>query len=150
MRKIVWMAFVAVWGALMGVFARTVDVLSQDATSVTLKFSGEDGRACRLFLASGATDTGDNKHAWDGFLELGQVQASEKTRVVEIPAPLRDGRDLRFYLMQTKDIAIAKEVKGVYSTSQQWIDTGLIPTARWVVDFRFGEVVYANSTVLFR
>lgn len=75
--------------------------------------------------------------------------ASEKTRVVEIPAPLRDGRYLRFYLMQTKDIAMAKELKGVYSTGQQWVNTGLIPTARWTVDFRFGEVSYVNSTAFF-
>ncbi|MCQ2393359.1 MAG: SGNH/GDSL hydrolase family protein [Kiritimatiellae bacterium] len=149
MRKIVWAVLTALMGVLSTAWARTVDVVSQDATSVTLKFSVGDGRSCRLFLASGATDAGDDKHAWEGFLELGQVEASETTRVVEVPAPLRDGRFLRFYLLQTQDIAMAKELKGVYSTGQQWVDTGLIPTARWVVDFRFGEDTYVHATAFF-
>lgn len=70
MRKTVWAALAAVLGVFTSAWARTVDVVSQSATAVTLKFSGEDGRACRLFLASGATDAGDEKHAWEGFLEL--------------------------------------------------------------------------------
>ena len=63
MRKIVWAVLAALMGVLSTAWARTVDVVSQDATSVTLKFSVGDGRSCRLFLASGATDAGDDKHA---------------------------------------------------------------------------------------
>jgi len=129
--------------------ARTVDVTAQSARTVTLKFGSPDGKAYQLFLAHGATDQVDEKHKWDGFLPCGIVEAGDTIREVAVPAALRDGRYLRFFLMQTDGVNFAKELKSVASTGQQWVDTDYCPTGRTTCDFRFGDPTYSASTAFF-
>ena len=121
----------------------------QTETSLTFAFGGADGYEYGLYLASGATDGGDDKGAWDSFEKIADIEAAQTSFTYEVPAALRDGRYLRFFLMQTDYIAMAKEYKSIRSSGAQWIDAGIAPASNWTCDFRFGDPSYVNNTTLF-
>ena len=128
---------------------RTVCVAEKTADSVTLTFGNPNGRNHALFLASGATDGDDDKYAWDSFEKVADIIDGQETYTYNVPAALRDGRPLRFFLMQTTNLAMAKELDKVHSTGAQWVNADLVPDGRTVADFRFGNVTYENQTVFF-
>ena len=129
--------------------AATLCVTRQTETSLTFTFAGFGGLDHELFVAHGATDGGDDKYAWDSFEKVADIAGDQTTYEYEVPAALRDGRPLRFFLMQTVGVNMAKELDYVRSTSQQWVNTGVAPNGRTMVDFRFGDPVYAASTAYF-
>ena len=140
--------------AAAGVFtmraeARTVSVAEQTESAVTLSFGEPDALDYGLYLAHGATDGGDEKGAWDSFEKVADVAYDQTSLAYEVPAALRDGRPMRFFLMQTAGLHMAKEYASVRSTGAQWIDTGVLPTSSWIVDFRFGGVRVANNQAFF-
>ena len=140
--------------ALAGLFAfcadaRTISVASQTDSTVTFVFGAQDGMDYGLYCAHGATDGGEDKRAWTSYEKVADISASQETLTFEVPAALRDGRPMRFFLMQTVGVTCAKELDSVKSTGAQWIDTGLAPNTRTVVDFRFGEVTYVSGTAFF-
>lgn len=151
MGKIKWViaAFAAVCGSLAALAARTVSISEQTATSVTFRFGLDDNQSYELFLAHGATDAADDKYGWTDFVKIADVAQHQESLVYEVPAQYRDGGFVRFFLMQTKNCAMVKELDSVTSTSQQWVDIGLAPTTATVVDFRFGNVIYQNQTTFF-
>ena len=103
-----------------------------------------------LFLAHGATDGGEDKSAWDSFEKVADVAYDQTTLTYEVPAALRDGRLMRFFLMQTFGIQMAKEYTSIRSTGQQWINTGVHPaTNNWVMDFRFKTGPIENDKTFF-
>ena len=128
---------------------RTVCVAEKTADSVTLAFGNPNGRNHALFLASGATDGDDDKYAWESFEKVADIVDGQETYTYEVPAALRDGRPLRFFLLQTTGLAMAKELDKVHSTGAQWVNADLVPDGRTVTDFRFGNVTYVNSTAFF-
>ena len=128
---------------------RTVCVTEKTADSVTLAFGNPNGRSHALFLASGAADGDDDKYAWDSFEKVADISELQETYTYEVPAALRDGRPLRFFLLQTTGLAMAKELDKVHSTGAQWVDVNLVPDGRTVTDFRFGNVTYVASTAFF-
>ncbi len=128
---------------------RTFTVAQQTETSLTFSFSGADGYEYGLYLASGATDGGDDKGAWDAFEKVAEIEFDQTSFTYEVPAALRDGRPLRFFLMQTDYIAMAKEYRSVRSSGAQWINAGVEPAATWTCDFRFGDPVYVANTAFF-
>ena len=128
---------------------RTVCVAEKTADSVTLAFGNPNGRSHALFLASGATDGDDDKYAWDSFEKVADISELQETYTYEVPAALRDGRPLRFFLLQTTGLNMAKELDKVHSTGAQWVDVNLVPDGRTVTDFRFGNVTYVASTAFF-
>jgi len=128
---------------------RTVCVAEKTADSVTLAFGNPNGRTHALFLASGATDGDDDKYAWDSFEKVADIADGQETYTYTVPAALRDGRPLRFFLLQTTGLAMAKELDKVHSTGAQWVNADLVPDGRTVTDFRFGNVTYVNSTAFF-
>ena len=128
---------------------RTVCVAEKTADSVTLAFGNPNGRTHALFLASGATDGDDDKYAWDSFEKVADIADGQETYTYTVPAALRDGRPLRFFLLQTTDLAMTKELDKVHSTGAQWVNADLVPDGRTVTDFRFGNVTYVASTAFF-
>ena len=128
---------------------RTVCVAEKTADSVTLAFGNPNGRTHALFLASGATDGDDDKYAWDSFEKIADISELQETYTYTVPAALRDGRPLRFFLLQTTGLAMAKELDKVHSTGAQWVCANLVPDGRTVTDFRFGNVTYVHGTVFF-
>jgi len=138
--------------ALMGLscFAlRTVSIAEQTSTGVTFAFGSQDGFSYELFMATGATDGGDDKYAWETFEKVTDVAYNQTSFAYEVPAAYRDGRHLHFFLMQTKNLNMAGELASVRSTGQQYVLTGIDPNGRTCVDFRFGKVAYANATAFF-
>ena len=133
-----------------GAYARTVNVASQTDSSVTLAFGAQDGLDYELFLAHGATDGGEDKGSWDSFEKIADVAYDQSSLTYEVPAALRDGRPMRFFLMQTLGVNMAKEFKSITSTGAQWIDTGIVPVNNWLVDFRFKTSdTLVNDTTFF-
>ena len=128
--------------------ARTLRVDKITESSVALSFGVPDEKAYGLYLAHGSSDAGEDKGAWDGFEKVADILADQTTFVYEVPEELRDGRFLRFFLLQTSGVQYAKEFKSIKSTGAQWIDVGIPPTSSWIVDFRFGNVEVANDKAL--
>ena len=128
---------------------RTVCVAEKTADSVTLAFGNPNGRAHALFLASGQADGGDDKYAWDSFEKIADIADGQESFTYAVPAALRDGRPLRFFLLQTTGLNMAKELDFVHSTGAQWVNVELVPDGRTVTDFRFGNVTYVDSTAFF-
>ena len=129
--------------------ARTVCVSEQTDTSVTLSFGGVDELDYGLFLAHGATDGGDDKAKWDSFEKIADIACDQTSFTYEVPSALRDGRPMRFFLMQTLGVHMAKEFKSITSTGAQWINTGTASTNIWIMDFRFKTGAIANDKTFF-
>ncbi len=87
--------------AFIPVDAATLCVTRQTETSLTFMFAGFGGLDHELFVAHGATDGGEDKYAWDSFEKVADIAGDQTTYEYEVPAALRDGRPLRFFLMQT-------------------------------------------------
>ena len=104
--------------------AVTLCVSRQTETSVTLAFGAKDNNDYELFLAHGAADGGEDKHAWDSFEKVADIAYDQTSYEYEVPAALRDGRPLRFFLIQTVGVNMAKEFSSITSTGAQWISTG--------------------------
>ena len=130
--------------------AATLCVTRQTETSLTFTFAGFGGLDHELFVAHGATDGGEDKYAWDSFEKVADIAGDQTTYEYEVPAALRDGRPLRFFLMQTIGVNMAKEYTFIRSTGAQWIDTGIAPANNWLVDFRFKTpATFVNDTTFF-
>ena len=130
--------------------AATLCVTRQTETSLTFTFADFGGLDHELFVAHGATDGGDDKYAWDSFEKVADIAGDQTTYEYEVPAALRDGRPLRFFLMQTVGVNMAKEYTSIRSTGAQWIDTGVAPANNWAVDFRFKTpATFVNDTTFF-
>ena len=137
-------------GIAFGAHARTVNVASKTDSSVTLSFGAQDGLDYELFLAHGTTDGGEDKYAWDAFEKIADIAYDQTTLTYDVPTALRDGRAMRFFLMQTLGVNMAKEFKSITSTGAQWIDTGIVPVNNWLVDFRFKTSdTLVNDTTFF-
>ena len=128
--------------------ARSLTVGQITESSVTLSFGASDEKSYGLYLAHGSSDAGEDKGAWDGFEKVSEISADQTTLVYEVPEELRDGRFLRFFLLQSSGVQYAKEFKSIKSTGAQWIDVGIPPTSSWIVDFRFGNVEVANDKAM--
>ena len=136
--------------AFIPVDAATLCVTRQTETSLTFTFAGFGGLDHELFVAHGATDGGEDKYAWDSFEKVADIAGDQTTYEYAVPAALRDGRPLRFFLMQTIGVNMAKEYTSIRSTGAQWIDTGIAPANNWLVDFRFKTpATFVNDTTFF-
>ena len=129
--------------------ARTVCVSEQTDSAVTLAFGGVDELDYELFLAHGATDGGDDKAKWDSFEKIADIACDQTSFTYEVPAALRDGRPMRFFLMQTVGVHMAREFTSITSTGAQWISTGMAATNIWIMDFRFKTGAIANDKTFF-
>ena len=129
--------------------ARTITVSRQTDTSVTFTFGAADSLDYELFVAHGATDGGEDKYAWSSYEKIADIASDQTTYEYEVPVALRDGRPMRFFLTQTFGVNMAKELEYVRSTGAQWIDTGITPVAKTLIDFRFFDVSYVHATAFF-
>ena len=124
MRKLICaLAFVAAVAA----HAATLCVTRQTETSLTFSFAGFGGLDYELFVAHGATDGGEDKYAWSSYEKVADIAGDQTTYEYVVPAALRDGRHLRFFLMQTLGINMAKEYVSITST-------GVLPTDKTMID----------------
>lgn len=128
---------------------RTLSISEWDNSHFTFSFGATDGSAYKLFLARGAEDGGDDKYAWDTFTSIADIASDQTTYTYNVPAALRDGRPLRFFLMQTAGINMAEELKSVKCTGSQRVDTGIKPGTTTEVDFRFGNVTSTATSTMF-
>ena len=129
--------------------AATLCVTRQTETSLTFTFAGFGGLDYELFVAHGATDGGEDKYAWDSYVKVADIADGQTTFTYEVPAALRDGRPMRFFLTQTFGVKMAKELTHVRSTGQQWVNTGVLPTDKTMIDIRFFDVQYVHATAFF-
>ena len=129
--------------------ARTVCVSEQTDSAVTLAFGGVDELDYGLYLAHGATDGGEDKAKWDSFEKIADIACNQTSFTYEVPSALRDGRPMRFFLMQTLGLHMAKEFASINSTGAQWINVGTASTNNWIVDFRFKTGAIANDKTFF-
>ena len=136
-------------GIAFGVHARTVCVAQQTAEAVTLEFGAQDGFDYELFLAHGAADGGDDKYAWNAFEKIADVPYDQTSLTYDVPAALRDGRLMRFFLMQTVGVNMAKEFTSITSTGAQWINVGTKAVNNWIMDFRFKTGPIENDKAFF-
>ena len=136
-------------GIVFGAHARTVCVAEQTADAVTLAFGAVDNNDYELFVAHGATDGGEDKAKWASFEKVADIAFDQTSYTYAVPAALRDGRLMRFFLMQREGVTMAKELVSARSSSAQWVDTGVAPNSRTMVDFRFSDPVYAVNTAFF-
>ena len=127
-------AALVVAGMAFGAHARTVSVAELSDDKVTFAFGAQDGNDYELIMAHGAQDREDDKRAWTAFEKVADVAWDQTTCTYEVPEALRDGRYLRFFLMQRSNLPYAKELKSVSSTGLQWVNTGVAPNGRTVVD----------------
>ena len=111
--------------AIIPVEAATLCVTRQTETSLTFTFAGFGGLDHELFVAHGATDGGEDKYAWDSFEKVADIAGDQTSYEYAVPAALRDGRPLRFFLIQTLGLNMVKELVSITSTGSQWIDTGV-------------------------
>jgi hypothetical protein len=135
--------------AIIPVDAATLCVTRQTETSLTFTFADFGGLDHELFVAHGATDGGEDKYAWDSFEKVADIAGDQTTYEYEVPAALRDGRPLRFFLIQTLGLNMVKELVSITSTGSQWIDTGVAPGGGWAIDFRFRTGAIANDKTFF-
>lgn len=135
-------------GAILPAGAITLNVAQQTDTSVTLAFE-PDGFDYGLYVAHGATDGGEDKHAWDSFEKVADIPGGATSYEYAVPAALRDGRPMRFFLMQTTGLNMAKEFASITSTGAQWISTGAKAVNTWIMDFRFKTGALANDKAFF-
>ncbi len=148
-RSALKIAFAAAAGLVLCAHARSVSVAEQTDTSVTFAFGADDPSDYELLVAHGSADAGDDKRGWTALEKVADVPYETTTLTYEVPEALRDGRYLRFFLMQRQNLPYAKELKSVASTGAQWVNTGVAPNGRTVVDFRFGKITYSNQTAFF-
>ena len=130
-------------------WAVTLCVSRQTETSVTLAFGAKDNNDYELFLAHGAADGGEDKHTWDAFEKVADIAYDQTSYEYEVPAALRDGRAMRFFLMQRTCVNMAKEFSSITSTGAQWISTGAKAADTWIMDFRFKTGPIANDKAFF-
>ena len=146
MRKLICALFLV---AAVTAHAATLCVTRQTETSLSFTFAGFGGLDYELFVAHGATDGGEDKYAWDSYTKIADIASDQTTYEYEVPAALRDGRPMRFFLAQTFGVNMAKELTHVRSTGQQWVNTGVLPTAKTMIDCRFFDIVYVHATAFF-
>ena len=130
------------------VHAASVKVSQQTDTSVTFAIE-TDGLEQGLYLAHGAADGGEDKYKWDSFEKVADLSFDQTSYTYEVPAALRDGRPLRFFLMQTFGVNMAKEYASISSTGAQWIDAGTPPVNNWIMDFRFRTAATLTANTAF-
>lgn len=92
-------------------------VSRQTDTSVTFAIE-PDGFDYSLYVAHGAADGGEDKYAWDAFAKVADIPGGTTSYEYEVPASLRDGRPMRFFLMQTTGLDMAKEFSSITSTGE--------------------------------
>ena len=108
-KTIAMILFVFIFAVTLDAFAaRTVCISQQTDTSLTFAFGDADGLSYGLFVAHGATDGGEDKYAWDSFEKIAEIEFDQTSFTYEVPAALRDGRPMRFFLMQTLGVNMAK------------------------------------------
>ncbi len=122
-------------GIAFGAHAGTVCVAEQTETSVTLAIN--DNLEQELYIAYGTTDGGEDKYAWDSFEKVADIAFGQTSYTYEVPSALRDGRPMRFFLLQKFGVDMAKELTSITSTGAQWINTGTAAANNWSMDFRF-------------
>ena len=82
MRKLVsTLAFVAAVTAQ----AATLCVTRQTETSLTFTFAGFGGLDYELFVAHGATDSGEDKYAWDSYTKIADIASDHTTTSTRSP-----------------------------------------------------------------
>ena len=128
-------AIAAGFGIAFGAHAGTVCVADQTETSVTLAIN--DNLEQELYIAHGTTDGGEDKYAWDSFEKVADIAFGQTSYTYEVPSALRDGRPMRFFLVQKFGVDMAKELTSITSTGAQWINTGTAAANNWSMDFRF-------------
>ncbi|MBR6734450.1 MAG: SGNH/GDSL hydrolase family protein [Kiritimatiellae bacterium] len=128
-------AIAAGLGVAFGAHAGTVCVAEQTETSVTLAIN--DNLEQELYIAHGTTDGGEDKYAWDSFEKVADIAFGQTSYTYEVPSALRDGRPMRFFLVQKFGVDMAKELTSITSTGAQWINTGTAAANNWSMDFRF-------------
>ena len=106
-------------GIVFGAHARTVCVEEQTADAVTLAFGAVDNNDYELFVAHGATDGGEDKAKWASFEKVADIAFDQTSYTYAVPAALRDGRLMRFFLMQREGVTMAKELVSARSSSAQ-------------------------------
>ena len=97
-------AALVVAGMAFGAHARTVSVAELSDDKVTFAFGAQDGNDYELIMAHGAQDREDDKRAWTAFEKVANVAWDQTTCTYEVPEALRDGRYLRFFLMQRSNL----------------------------------------------
>ena len=115
--------------------APTMDVASAEGV-FTLTFGGRRTRFHELYLAYGAADAGENKYAWDSFVQLADIPVSTNSFSYTVPEAFKEtGTRLRFFLMQTDDLPYVKEVEYAHSDGTAWINSGIAPRRDMTAEF---------------
>lgn len=135
--------------------ARTVYIASQSESAITLGFGDHShdgfvavgGAGYELFVAHGAVDADDDKYAWTDFERVDSIANDQTSYTYEVPAALRDGGFIKFFLLQKIGIDMTQELDGVKATGAQVVKTGIYPKnyPTLVVDFRLGDIDFGNA-----
>ncbi len=131
-------------------FNRSLAVTAFTADAVSLAFDNPDGKAYKLYVASGDADKEDDKNSWHAFTEVADIAADATTYAYTIPAEFkRADVFFRFFLVQTENLPYSTELTSIKSSNAQTVRIGYAPTPDTTADFRFGEVTYKASTTFF-
>ena len=106
----------------------TLAVTSYDGTTATLAFGGTRTMPYTLCVASGATDAGDDKYAWDNFATVAEIPAATQQYVYTLPAEFKsERRKFRFFLLKTAGLPYTKELQYLQSAGSSAVDTQVYP-----------------------
>ena len=106
----------------------TVSVAAYDGTTATLAFGGVRTSPYTLCVASGATDAGEDKYAWEHFDTVAEIAAGTSQHVFTLPDAFKsERRKFKFFLLKTADLPYTKELRDLASDGTSAVDTGICP-----------------------
>jgi len=109
---------------------RTLAVSSFSNNSVELVLGGDSSRTHKLFVASGASDGGNDKQAWTDFTEVADIPVGATSYTFTPPAAWNEATGAttyRFFLLQTTDLPYAQELEYVQSDGNAYVVTDFAP-----------------------
>ena len=108
--------------------ALAIDSVDVGLAEVTVAFTGAHDEGV-LYAVADTADRGTSVSAWANIHFLGKVAADATTATFAIPGTwIANGYQMRFLWRSAADIPYDREVEWLYSASQAWVSTSVIPT----------------------
>ena len=108
--------------------ALAIDSVDVGLAEVTVAFTGAHDEGV-LYAVADTADRGTSVSAWANIHFLGKVAADATTATFAIPGTwIANGYQMRFLWRSAADFPYDREVEWLYSASQAWVNTTVIPT----------------------
>ena len=126
-----------------------MEVEDRGGGTVGLSFSGVRNGTYDLCVASGGSDGGTDRFAWDHFDLLSAIAPADTNYTFALPDSFRnEGRYYRFFLTKARDYQEVEYVEntGEYDTGSSYFTTPVIPTSDTSVQGELSFSATGNGT----